>query len=545
MQRHGGVGKLRWGTKGAIGGGVALAAILGAFWGWTLKGMEREGSESKGPEGMESYYAQLRRQMVEEQIIARGVRDPKVISALLKVPRHEFVPFEYRHLAYEDHPLPIGLGQTISQPYMVALMTEALKLSPTDKVLEIGTGSGYQAAILAEICKEVYTIEILPELTERAKKTLERLGYKNVHVKCGDGFLGWPEEAPFDAIIVTCASPYVPPPLIQQLAEGGRLVIPVGEQPVQTLVRLERAWGKILREAITECLFVPMTGENVERWRVPKEVEADFRKAFSSLDQLIAQLRPDKPGRLEFWCSLPLDSPSEVEVLPPSLAIKALEYVKGVKAKAAVVPASVESLTRKSEVYQALKRASEEGGIALAILAHKLTARDFDRFASLCRDLIGEAVIISSASREAEKLAKIWPSGMLLFLHARRPSVWPGMPSPDALFLSTEYDLQAALKFEQHLRLQAVICGPYAGGWLNKIEHPGPWKAVLDGKMARVAAYLAQRIGAKKVILLPGKALVDYPDRPLDLRKAVEESKRSALYGALRTLIEEFELGGG
>ncbi|HEC69423.1 MAG TPA: protein-L-isoaspartate(D-aspartate) O-methyltransferase [Candidatus Omnitrophica bacterium] len=203
-------------------------------------------------------YTQKRVEMVKAQIITRGIRDKEVIRAMLRVERHRFVPKHLRNFAYEDRPLPIGEGQTISQPYIVALMTELLRLNPQDRILEIGTGSGYQAAILAEIAKEVYTVEILPTLAERAKNLLEDLGYKNIRVKCGDGYLGWPEYAPFEAIIVTCAPEHIPQPLITQLAEGGRMVIPVGKFPYQKLLLVEKKEGKIKKKEIIPVLFVPM-----------------------------------------------------------------------------------------------------------------------------------------------------------------------------------------------------------------------------------------------------------------------------------------------
>lgn len=195
--------------------------------------------------------------MVEEQIIARGVRDERVIQAMLKVERDQFVPENLRQFAYEDRPLPIGYGQTISQPYIVALMTSFLGLKGDEKVLEIGTGSGYQAAILAELTKEVYTIEIIPQLAKQAESRLKKLGYKNVKVKCGDGFEGWPEYAPFDCIIVTCAPEEIPPLLIQQLKEGGRMVIPVGKfwQELKLVVKEN---GKIKVKDIIPVRFVPM-----------------------------------------------------------------------------------------------------------------------------------------------------------------------------------------------------------------------------------------------------------------------------------------------
>lgn len=208
-------------------------------------------------------YQDLREAMVQRQIMARGITDEAVLAAMRKVPRHEFVPRNLRHEAYEDRPLPIGEGQTISQPYIVALMTEALQLSPGDKVLEIGTGSGYQAAVLAELVDQVYTIEILEPLGRRAKETLRRLGYSRVKVKIGDGYLGWQEHAPYDAIIVTCAPEHIPQPLIDQLAEGGRMVIPVGLQGyTQTLTLVEKQGGVIHQKAIIPVLFVPMTGDH-------------------------------------------------------------------------------------------------------------------------------------------------------------------------------------------------------------------------------------------------------------------------------------------
>ena len=198
-----------------------------------------------------------REEMVRTQIRARGIKDEGVLSVMRKVKRHLFVSLAHRRLSYGDHPLPIGEGQTISQPYIVALMTELLELKGGEKVLEIGTGSGYQAAILAELAKEVYTIEILEPLATRSQKLLKELGYENIKVKRGDGFLGWPEYAPFDAIIVTCAPKVVPPALLKQLAEGGRLVIPVGTH-WQELKQLKKIEGKIVSKSIIPVRFVPM-----------------------------------------------------------------------------------------------------------------------------------------------------------------------------------------------------------------------------------------------------------------------------------------------
>ena len=205
-------------------------------------------------------YDQARKAMVRDQIEARGITDPRVIASMLKVERHLFVPEEYRPFAYDDTPLPIGDGQTISQPYIVALMTEELDLGPDLKVLEIGTGSGYQAAVLAEMVKEVYTIEIVEPLGKRAEELLLALGYSNVKVKIGDGYEGWPEYAPFDRIIVTCAPTAIPQPLIEQLADRGLMVIPVGPVESQYLYRVRKHAGKVETEEIIPVRFVPLTG---------------------------------------------------------------------------------------------------------------------------------------------------------------------------------------------------------------------------------------------------------------------------------------------
>ena len=209
-------------------------------------------------------YDRLRLRMVERQIKGRGVRDGRVLDAMRKVPRHLFLPPEKADQAYEDHPVSIGRGQTISQPYMVALMTEALELRGDEKVLEIGTGSGYQTAILAELAREVYSVERIPELADEARTRLEDLGYTNVHIRVGNGTLGWPEEAPFDAILVTAGAPKVPKSLKAQLADGGRLVIPVGSEFHQVLYRIRRRGDEFLEEPLTSCVFVPLIGE--EGW---------------------------------------------------------------------------------------------------------------------------------------------------------------------------------------------------------------------------------------------------------------------------------------
>jgi len=205
----------------------------------------------------------MKEEMVKTQIRARGVRDEGVLNAMLEVDRHKFVPEEIRHLAYSDRPLPIGEGQTISQPYIVALMTELLELKKGDRVLEVGTGSGYQAAILAELADHVYTIEIIESLGRSAERLLRELGYRNIDVKIGDGYIGWEEFAPFDAIIVTAAPPHIPQPLLDQLKEEGRLVIPVGGF-YQDLKKITKAKGQIKSQDIIPVVFVPMTGEHIK-----------------------------------------------------------------------------------------------------------------------------------------------------------------------------------------------------------------------------------------------------------------------------------------
>ena len=208
-----------------------------------------------------------RKRMVKEQLAAsdRGITNAPVLAVMGKVPRHEFVPAALRAQAYDDRPLPIGHDQTISQPFIVAFMTEQLDPKPTDKVLEIGTGSGYQAAVLSELVHEVCTIEIVEPLARRAEADLKRLGYTNVTVRAGDGYQGWPEAAPFDAIIVTCAPDHVPQPLVDELKDGGRLIIPVGSDGIQELYLLRKRGGKVERQAVLPVRFVPMTGKQRAR----------------------------------------------------------------------------------------------------------------------------------------------------------------------------------------------------------------------------------------------------------------------------------------
>jgi protein-L-isoaspartate(D-aspartate) O-methyltransferase len=204
-----------------------------------------------------------RAKMVREQLAGPGrdLTNARVLEVMGRVPRHEFVPAIEHDEAYHDHPLPIGHGQTISQPYIVAFMTEALDPKPTDRLLEIGTGSGYQAAVLSELVAEVYSIEIVKPLAEQAQETLQRLGYQNVRVKAGDGHQGWPEHAPFDAIIVTCAPERVPQPLVDQLRDGGKMIVPVGGGFQQELVLLEKRGNEVRQRAVLPVRFVPMTGQ--------------------------------------------------------------------------------------------------------------------------------------------------------------------------------------------------------------------------------------------------------------------------------------------
>lgn len=220
--------------------------------------------------------AAARARLVHEVLVPSGIEDARVIQSLLTTQRHQFVPHKQRRLAYYDMALPIGSRQTISSPFIVGFMTQALQPDPEDRVLEIGTGSGYQAAILSPLVKDVYSIEIVPALGERARATLRRLKYQNVHVRIGDGYKGWPEHAPFDKIIVTCSPEAVPRDLVEQLAEGGQIIVPVGERYQQTLYIMTKVDGKLERQALRPTLFVPMTGAAEEERKVlsdPSSVE--------------------------------------------------------------------------------------------------------------------------------------------------------------------------------------------------------------------------------------------------------------------------------
>ncbi len=241
---------------------IVLLVCLSLSLFYYSKGDQKASSEAQTQSAQDKAdeYKRERERMVNEQIRARGVRDGAVLRAMMKVPRHKFVPPSLVLMAYADRPLPIGQEQTISQPFIVAYMTEAADISSKEKVLEIGTGSGYQAAILGEIAREVYTIEIIPELAEGARKVLEELGYKNVHVRTGNGYLGWPEASPFDAIVVTAAPDEVPQALVDQLAVDGKMVIPVGTTNQDMMIIKKTKKGVVEKKTIP-VRFVPMTGK--------------------------------------------------------------------------------------------------------------------------------------------------------------------------------------------------------------------------------------------------------------------------------------------
>ncbi len=241
-----------------LGAALAVALVVGVFWIAGHAPPQRPPASSPLPG--DDAYREARLQMVATQIQDMGVTNRGVLRAMEEVPRHEFVPPEHLGRAYGDHPLPIGYGQTISQPYIVAAMTELLEPEPGDRVLEVGTGSGYQAAILAELVDDVYSIEIVTELCDQACERLATLGYENVHTTCGDGYYGWEEHAPYDGIIVTCAPDHIPQPLVNQLADGGRMVIPVGPPgSYQVLWLIERSGDEIRSERVMGVAFVPLT----------------------------------------------------------------------------------------------------------------------------------------------------------------------------------------------------------------------------------------------------------------------------------------------
>lgn len=240
-------------------------------------------------------YAGKRKEMVDDYVKAEGVKDPRVLASLLAVPRHKFVPSSQRRLAYHDTALPIGHRQTISPPFIVAYMTESISPQPNEKVLEIGTGSGYQAAVLSSLCKEVYSIEIVEPLGLKAAETLKTLGYSNVKCKVGDGYKGWAEHAPFDKIIVTCSPEKVPAPLVEQLREGGKMIIPLGQRYQQVFYLMEKKGGKLVENKLIPTLFVPMTGESEERREIlPNPAKPNIVNGSFEVDA-------NKDGRSDNW----------------------------------------------------------------------------------------------------------------------------------------------------------------------------------------------------------------------------------------------------
>jgi protein-L-isoaspartate(D-aspartate) O-methyltransferase len=255
-------------------------------------------------------WRRLADEMVDKEIVAAGVKNERVVNAMRDTPRHEFVPVGERDHAYFDMALPIGNGQTISPPFVVASMTEAIDPQPGDKVLEIGTGSGYQAAVLSPLVKDVYTIEIVEQLSSRATRALKRLNYKNVHTRAGDGYKGWPEVAPFDKIIVTCSPEEVPKPLVEQLKEGGLMVVPVGERYQQTLYLMRKTDGKLKKEALRATLFVPMTGQAESQRKVkpdptkPQIANGSFEETTKNSDGA------DEPTGWHYQRQLKLESDS-------------------------------------------------------------------------------------------------------------------------------------------------------------------------------------------------------------------------------------------
>jgi protein-L-isoaspartate(D-aspartate) O-methyltransferase len=280
-------------------------AVLGLFLGATLlvgqgRGQGNTAGKSARHATTAEEYAARRNKMVDDEIVAAGVKDARVIAAMRATPRHEFVPAKLRPNAYYDMAMPIGEGQTISPPFIVAYMTESIDPQPGDKVLEIGTGSGYQAAVLSPLVKEVYTIEIVKSLGERAAKTLKALKYENVHAKVGDGYLGWPEHAPFDKIIVTCSPEKVPQDLVEQLKEGGRMVIPVGERYQQTLYLLKKTGGKLARESLQAVIFVPMTGK-AEEIREKKPDAKNPAILNGDFEDVTAAAQPGESPQAKAW----------------------------------------------------------------------------------------------------------------------------------------------------------------------------------------------------------------------------------------------------
>ncbi|HZW33302.1 MAG TPA: protein-L-isoaspartate(D-aspartate) O-methyltransferase [Isosphaeraceae bacterium] len=241
---------------------IGLSLALAAGCGFVARAQDAQPGKTAGPRSSSAgdRYAAARNQMVQRHLVEHGIKNPRVLEAFRTVPRHRFLPPKTHRQAYDDESIPIGEGQTITPPYDVAFMTEVLDPKPSDRVYEVGTGSGYQSAILSRLVKEVYSVEIHKTLSDRATKVHKELGYTNIHTRVGDGYEGWPEAAPFDAIIVTCAPEKIPQPLIEQLKDGGRMVIPLGTRFDQTVYLVEKQGGRLTQRALKPTLFVPMTG---------------------------------------------------------------------------------------------------------------------------------------------------------------------------------------------------------------------------------------------------------------------------------------------
>ena len=251
-----------------LGAGMALAWL---WWGWGWAwAQDQKPAEANASADAADPTAAARNRMVQRHLVERGIKNPRVLEAFRTVPRHRFLPPKTQRQAYDDESIPIGEGQTITPPYDVAFMTEVLDPKPTDKVYEVGTGSGYQSAILSRLVKEVYSVEIHAPLSERATAVHKELGYTNIHTRVGDGYEGWPEAAPFDAIIVTCAPHRIPQPLIDQLKEGGRMVIPLGDRFTQSVHLVIKKDGKLIDRELKPTLFVPMTGKALKEGPEPK-----------------------------------------------------------------------------------------------------------------------------------------------------------------------------------------------------------------------------------------------------------------------------------
>jgi protein-L-isoaspartate(D-aspartate) O-methyltransferase len=323
-----------------------------------------------------------RNALVRKHIVANGVENPSVIDSLLQTPRHQFVPEVVRRAAYQDTALPIGYGQTISSPYIVARMTEQLDPQPTDRVLEVGTGSGYQAAVLSPIVDEVFSIEIVPELGQRAATTLSRLGYENVHVRVGDGYQGWPENAPFDKIIVTCSPENIPAALAEQLKEGGHLVIPVGERYQQVLYRFTKVDGKLKKQRIESTFFVPMTGV-AESKRQKKADDAKPEIVNGSFELKTAE------GEPHGWYYLRGSKVEDAVESPDGVRCLAVEKL-GAERAIAIQPVGIDGEKLSSLQVSFASRGERIHKGLFALQCSQLVVEFYDEDRNLCGDAAAE-----------------------------------------------------------------------------------------------------------------------------------------------------------